>query len=81
MIEIHNLGLSDFMEKKLATYFESIEEDFPLSGVYHQVIREVERVLIQMVLNQVGGNKLQAARMLGINRNTLHKKIQELCVL
>ena len=46
--------------------------------LYDQVIQEVERPLIQYALQQCRGNQIRAAKMLGINRNTLHKKIKTL---
>lgn len=46
--------------------------------LYEQVIQEVERPLIQYALQQCRGNQIRAAKMLGINRNTLHKKIKTL---
>ena len=42
------------------------------------VIAEVEKPLLEVVLKRTGGNQLRAARILGINRNTLRKKIREL---
>ncbi|MGA1845249.1 MAG: helix-turn-helix domain-containing protein [bacterium] len=47
-------------------------------GVYRLVIEMTERILIEHILVKTGGNKLQAAKILGINRNTLHSKIKKL---
>ena len=47
-------------------------------GIYQHVLREVERPLITGVLAATKGNQLRAADMLGLNRNTLRKKIREL---
>lgn len=44
-------------------------------GLYHRVINEVENALFRSVLRYTGNNQLQAAKILGINRNTLRKKI------
>ena len=44
-------------------------------GLYHRVINEVEDALFRSVLRYTGNNQLQAAKILGINRNTLRKKI------
>ncbi len=46
--------------------------------LYRRVLAEVERPLLRLALERAGGNQLQAARMLGINRNTLRKKLREL---
>jgi DNA-binding protein Fis len=46
--------------------------------LYGFVVEAVEKGLIEMVLDKTGGNRLEAARILGINRNTLHAKIKKL---
>ena len=48
--------------------------------VYHQMMERVERPLLEAVLRHTGGNQLRAASLLGINRNTLRKKIVELAI-
>ena len=58
-------------------YFRDLDGEEPC-GVYEMVISCVERPLIEAVLTRVDGNQTQAAQMLGINRNTLRKKIQSL---
>ncbi len=50
----------------------------PANGLYRRVLREVERPLISRALAATGGNQLRAAEILGLNRNTLRKKIHEL---
>ena len=47
------------------------------SEVYHQVMERIERPLLETVLQHTAGNQLRAASLLGINRNTLRKKIVE----
>ena len=54
------------------------ERDLPASGLHGRVVREVERPLIELSLAATGGNQIKAAKMLGLNRNTLRKKIREL---
>ena len=49
-----------------------------MSDIYERVIAEVERPLIQMTLAATRGNQIKAAAMLGLNRNTLRKKIRDL---
>ena len=46
--------------------------------LYHYLVESLERPLISKVLDQTAGNQLQAARILGINRNTLRSKIRKL---
>jgi Fis family transcriptional regulator len=55
-------------------YFRDLDGEEPC-GVYEMVISCVERPLIEAVLTRVDGNQTQAAQMLGINRNTLRKKM------
>ena len=50
----------------------------PPRGLYDRVIREVERPLIELSLAATRGNQIRAADLLGLNRNTLRKKIREL---
>jgi two-component system nitrogen regulation response regulator GlnG len=50
----------------------------PASGLYDRVIREIERPLIELSLAATRGNQIRAAKMLGVNRNTLRKKIRDL---
>ncbi len=52
-------------------------EGYPLEDLYEEVISRVERPLIQLVLERTNNNQVRAAEMLGMNRNTLRKKIAE----
>ena len=52
----------------------------PPDGMYDRVISEVERPLLSLALGATRGNQLRAARLLGLNRNTLRKKIKDLDV-
>jgi two-component system nitrogen regulation response regulator GlnG len=71
-------GLSHSVEHHLKTYFSAHGETFPSSGLYGRVLREVERPLISLTLSATQGNQIKAAQVLGLNRNTLRKKIREL---
>jgi two-component system nitrogen regulation response regulator GlnG len=68
--------LSGVVEKQLQFYLNSKAAND--SSLYDQIMREVEKPLLQATLNYTRGNQLRAARLLGINRNTLHKKVKEL---
>jgi two-component system nitrogen regulation response regulator GlnG len=72
--------LSQLVERKLATYFADEPDGLPPAGLYDRVLEEVERPLIQLTLAATRGNQLRAAEILGLNRNTLRKKIQDLGV-
>ncbi len=50
----------------------------PAAGLYDRVLREIERPLINLSLAATRGNQIRAAELLGLNRNTLRKKIREL---
>ena len=50
----------------------------PPLGVHRRVIREVERPLLEIALEATGGNQIQCAELLGVNRNTLRKKLRDL---
>ncbi|MFP6772184.1 MAG: nitrogen regulation protein NR(I) [Alphaproteobacteria bacterium] len=71
-----NIGAS--VEQHLARYFQAHGESLPPAGLYDRVVREVERPLIQLCLAATRGNQIRAAELLGLNRNTLRKKIKEL---
>jgi len=71
-------GLSVSVEKRLRAYFDAHKGEDPASGLYSIVIQEVEMPLIKIVLEKCKGNQLRTARILGINRNTLRKKMKAL---
>jgi Fis family transcriptional regulator len=60
--------------KALENYFQQLEGEKP-AAVYEMVIKSVERPMLEVVLKQAGGNQTLAAEILGINRNTLRKKL------
>jgi two-component system, NtrC family, nitrogen regulation response regulator GlnG len=72
--------LSQLVEQKLAGYFADQPDGIPPAGLYDRVLEEVERPLIQLTLAATRGNQVRAAEILGLNRNTLRKKIQDLGV-
>jgi two-component system nitrogen regulation response regulator GlnG len=72
--------LSELVERKLSAYFAEQREGLPPAGLYDRVLEEVERPLIQLTLAATRGNQGRAAEVLGLNRNTLRKKIHDLGV-
>jgi two-component system, NtrC family, nitrogen regulation response regulator GlnG len=70
--------LGGAVARHLDQLFERPEGGLPQAGLHGRVVREVERPLIAKVLAATRGNQLQAAAVLGLNRNTLRKKIREL---
>ncbi len=73
-------GLGDSMERHLRSYFLAHGEGLPAPGLFDRVIREVERPLIALTLEATRGNQIRAAEVLGLNRNTLRKKIRDLSI-
>ena len=71
-------SLSDAIERHLRTYFSAHRDGLPAAGLYGRILHEMERPLIGLSLEATRGNQVQAASLLGLNRNTLRKKIREL---
>jgi len=74
------LTLSQLVERHLSSHFADQPDGVPAAGLYDRVLEEVERPLIQLTLAATRGNQVRAAEILGLNRNTLRKKIQDLGV-
>ena len=60
----------------LQMYFQDLEGEMP-DRVYEMVVRMVERPMLEVVMNQADNNQSRAAEWLGLNRNTLRKKLVE----
>ncbi|MSO65200.1 MAG: nitrogen regulation protein NR(I) [Alphaproteobacteria bacterium] len=73
-------SLGGAVERHLAHYFAAHEDGLPPDGLHERIVSEVERPLIAMCLAATRGNQIKAAKLLGLNRNTLRKKIRELKV-
>jgi len=71
-------SLTQAVERHLRDFFDAHKDGLPASGLYDRVLREVERPLISLSLLATRGNQIRAAELLGLNRNTLRKKIREL---
>ena len=71
-------SLSDAVEQHLKRYFDSHDGELPAFGLYGRVLREIEKPLLALTLSATNGNQLKAADVLGLNRNTLRKKVREL---
>ncbi len=74
-------NLSASVGEHIERYFNQHGDSLPPPGLYNRVIREVELPLIALTLSATRGNQIKAAELLGINRNTLRKKIQELDIV
>ena len=73
-------NLAAAVERHLARYFAAHAEGLPPSGLHRRILREIERPLIRLSLTASKGNQIKAAQLLGLNRNTLRKKMRELGV-
>ncbi len=71
-------GLAAAIERHLTSYFASFGAELPPPGLYHRVLREIEHPLLSATLTATRGNQIRAADLLGVNRNTLRKKIRDL---
>ena len=72
-----NAEIAEAVKRSLERYFKDMDGEQP-TLIYDMVLKNVERPLIETVLHRAQGNQTRAASMLGINRSTLRKKMQEL---
>jgi two-component system, NtrC family, nitrogen regulation response regulator GlnG len=70
--------ISQAVETNMQKYFAAFGDNLPPSGVYERVLAEFEKPLLLACLTATRGNQIRAAELLGLNRNTLRKKIREL---
>jgi Fis family transcriptional regulator len=69
-------SIQEVVQKSLEDYFNDLGEQKP-SNIYDMMLLTVERPILEVVMHRAEGNQSHAAQMLGINRNTLRKKLQE----
>jgi Fis family transcriptional regulator len=69
--------IADCVRRSLDRYFKDLDGAKP-RAIYDMVLKHVERSMLEVVLDRAAGKQSVAAEMLGINRNTLRKKIQSL---
>jgi two-component system nitrogen regulation response regulator GlnG len=74
------IPIGQAMERYLQHYFASFQGELPPAGLYQRIMAEVEYPLVLASLTATRGNQIKAAELLGLNRNTLRKKIRELGV-
>ncbi|TWH33578.1 MULTISPECIES: nitrogen regulation protein NR(I) [unclassified Aminobacter] len=75
-----DITISHAVEHYLQRYFASFGGELPPPGLYDRVLAEVEYPLVLAAMTATRGNQIKAAELLGLNRNTLRKKIRELGV-
>lgn len=69
--------VADAVRRSLERYFKDMDGERP-TAIYDMVLKNVEKPMIEMVLGRAEGNQTRAAAMLGIDRNTLRKKMRQL---
>ena len=69
--------LTDCVKRSLERYFKDMDGEKPTS-IYEMVLKNIEKPMIETVLAKAAGNQSLAAEMLGVTRNTLRKKMQQL---
>ena len=69
--------LGEAVRRSLERYFKDMDGEHP-TAIYDMVLKNVEKPMIEVVLGRTAGNQSRAAAMLGIDRNTLRKKMQQL---
>jgi two-component system nitrogen regulation response regulator GlnG len=75
-----DLSIGQAVEHYLQRYFAAFGGELPPSGLYQRILAEVEFPLVLASMTATRGNQIKAADLLGLNRNTLRKKIRELGV-
>ena len=75
--EIEEMGLEELIASRLQSFLVKLG-DVETTNLYETIIEMAERPLIRLILRQTGHNQIRAAKILGINRNTLRKKIRTL---
>ncbi|MBA3820586.1 MAG: sigma-54-dependent Fis family transcriptional regulator [Deltaproteobacteria bacterium] len=76
-VPLEDLAFEEMVKSKLAGLLARID-GYPVHDLYDKVLARVERPLFDLVLANTGGNQLKAAEILGLNRNTLRKKLADL---
>ena len=73
-----DLSIGQAVEHFLQRYFASFGSELPPAGLYQRVLADVEYPLVLASMTATRGNQIKAAELLGLNRNTLRKKIRDL---
>ncbi|MAI06684.1 MAG: nitrogen regulation protein NR(I) [Alphaproteobacteria bacterium TMED87] len=74
-------NINDFIEDHVKNYFSRFPKDKIPDGFYNSFLKEIEKPLIMQTLNITEGNQIKASKILGLNRNTLRKKIKDLGIV
>ena len=80
-LDSDNGKLSSSVEKHIKKYFDQQGKNLPPQGLYNRILKEIELPLIALSLSATRGNQIKTSELLGINRNTLRKKIKDLDIV
>ncbi|MCG8423594.1 MAG: sigma 54-interacting transcriptional regulator [Proteobacteria bacterium] len=75
-VPLERLSFEDMVKSKLAAFLRSVD-GYPPGDLYDKVLARVERPLLTLIMDRTGGNQVRAAEILGLNRNTLRRKLSE----
>jgi len=75
-VPLEDMAFEDMVRSKLTTFLRRVE-GYDMTDLYNDVIARVERPMLEVVLGHTGGNQVRAAELLGVNRNTLRRKLDE----
>jgi two-component system nitrogen regulation response regulator GlnG len=75
-VPLEQMSLEEMVRCKLAAFLRRFD-GYPVAGVHEDVLARVERPLLDLVMEHTGGNQVKAAEILGLNRNTLRRKLSE----
>lgn len=75
-VPLEEVSFEDLVRNKLGTLLKRLD-GYPLNTLHEQIMTRVEKPLLSMVMEYTGGNQLKAAEMLGLNRNTLRRKLSD----
>ena len=75
MSQLDHLALETIIEMKISRFLEQIGSFYP-ENLHSMIMKKAEKPLLGQILRRTGGNQVHAARILGINRNTLRKKMK-----
>jgi two-component system, NtrC family, nitrogen regulation response regulator GlnG len=78
-VPLEDMSFEDMVKAKLEGVLRRMD-GYPVHDLYDKVVQRVERPLFELVLQHTGGNQVKASEILGLNRNTLRKKLAELAL-
>ena len=73
--KLDNYSLESIVELKISRFLDQVGKYYP-QNLYALIMKKTEKPLLSQILRRTGGNQVHAARILGINRNTLRKKMK-----